>query len=57
MKLAVFFIAGWIAMGAIIAVATIGKPRKPITPGVAAGIIVIDAAITVALVLAAMRLS
>lgn len=34
-------IVGYIALGALLSVAMVGKPRKPTTPGVAAGVVLI----------------
>lgn len=56
LKFAVFFIAGWMAIEALVAPVMIGKQRKPVTPGLAAGVFVVAAVFTVVLVLAGMRL-
>jgi hypothetical protein len=53
----IYALGAWIAAGALFCVATIGKARKPTTPGTAAFVVIIDAAIVVLLVLAARRLS
>ena len=39
----------WIALSALVTIATIGKPRKTMTPDVAVGAVIIDA-ILIALV-------
>jgi hypothetical protein len=57
MRIALYVIAGWITVGALGAVALIGKPRTPTTGGVATVIVAVDAAIVVALVLAAGKLA
>ena len=57
MNIIVYAIAGFLTLGALLTVGNVGKPRKPTTPGTAAAVVVIDAAIVVALVLAAGRLS
>lgn len=56
MAIILFTIAGFIGMDALLCVKDIGKPRKPLTGGVVAVIVAVDAAIAVALVLAAMLL-
>jgi hypothetical protein len=57
MSIALYAIAGFLTLGALLTVGNVGKPRQPTSPGTAAAIVVIDAAIVVALVLAAGRLS
>jgi hypothetical protein len=57
MNWAVYGIAGWLTLGAILSIAFIGKQRKPTTPGAAAIVVLIDAALIVTLVLAARRLA
>jgi hypothetical protein len=57
MSIALYIIAGWITLGAILNITTIGKERKPTTPATAAVVVVVDAAFIVALILAAGRLS
>jgi hypothetical protein len=56
-NIALYVIAGWLAAGALVSVGTVGKPRKPTTPGAAAVIVILDAALVVTLILAAGRLS
>jgi hypothetical protein len=41
----------WLALGGLAAVALVGKPRKPLTPGVAVATILINALIVVGLVM------
>jgi hypothetical protein len=53
MSIALYCIAGWLALGAFLSIGTIGKTRKPTTPGQAAFIVLIDATLIVTLVLAA----
>lgn len=50
-------IAAWLTLGALAVITSIGKPRKQMTPGAAAIVVLIDAAIIVALVLAARELA
>lgn len=57
MNIALYVIAGWLALGALLSIGNIGKERKPTTPGQAAVIVLIDAALVVTLVLAARGLS
>jgi hypothetical protein len=57
MSYALYFIAALEAVGGLFTVSRIGRPRKPLTPSDAVTVIVLDAMITVILVLAAMRLS
>jgi hypothetical protein len=57
MNWALYVIAGWLVLGALMQVGTVGNQRKPTTPFQAAVIVAIDAAIAVALVIAARRLS
>lgn len=40
-----WFLAGWFLLGAVVTVSQVGKPKKPTTAGVAAGVVVIDALI------------
>jgi ribosomal silencing factor RsfS len=54
---ALYVIAAWVAIGSLVAIGHIGKPRDTITPKQAARWVVIDAAVVVVLVLAALRLS
>jgi hypothetical protein len=56
MNFALYAIAAVIAVGALLSICMIGKPRKPITPGSAAVIVVINAAEVVVLILAARQL-
>jgi hypothetical protein len=56
-RIALYVVAGWLTFGALFTVATVGKPRTPTTGGVATFIIMVDAAIIVALVLAAGKLA
>lgn len=53
MRIALYVIAGFEVSAALFTVGTIGKARKPNTPGTAVISVVICAAITVALILAA----
>jgi len=55
-RIALYIIAGWITLGCLYAIGTIGKPRKPTEGSAAAIIVVIDAAIVTTLVLAAAKL-
>jgi hypothetical protein len=57
MRIALYIVAGWMALGALGAVAMVGKPRTPTTGAVATIIVTVDAAIVVALVLAAGKLA
>ena len=56
MKYGLYVIAGFQVLAALFAVGRIGKPRKPLTPGDAVVAVVISAAITTVLILAAMDL-
>lgn len=38
-----WFLVGWFFTSAVVAVSRVGKAEKPTTPGVAAGVVVIDA--------------
>ena len=53
MRYALYVIAGFEVLAALFAVGQTGKPRKPSTPGTAVASVVICAAITVILILAA----
>ena len=44
-----WFFVGWFFLTAIVNVAQVGKQRKPLTSGVAAGVVVIDALIIAAI--------
>lgn len=44
-----WFLVFWFFLTAVVTVAKVGKPSKPTTPGVAAGVIVIDALIIAAI--------
>lgn len=44
-----WFLVWFFFTSAIITVTQVGKPRKPTTPGVAAGVVVIDALIIAAI--------
>lgn len=57
MRIALYVVAGWMAFGALGTVAMVGKPRTPTTGAVATIIVTVDAAIVVALVLAAGKLA
>lgn len=57
MRIALYVIAGWLTVGTLLTVGTIGKPRKPATGSVAVTVTVVNAAIVVALVLAARKLA
>lgn len=50
-------IAGWIGFGALSTVGSVGKPRLPVSGGVAAFSVLISAAEIVVLVAAALRVS
>jgi hypothetical protein len=52
-KYALYVIAGFEVLAALFTVGQIGKPRKPSTPAVAVTSVIICAAITVTLILAA----
>jgi hypothetical protein len=56
-NIALYVIAGWLTLGALLTIGFIGKPRKPTTPGTAAVVVMINAALIVTLVLAARRLA
>ena len=43
--------AAWIVVGALFSIALIGKPRKPITPGVAIAGLLISSAVALLLVM------
>lgn len=51
-----FLFAAFSALSAITTVFAIGRPRKPITPGFAAAVVIINASWVTVLVLAGMRL-
>jgi hypothetical protein len=55
-KWALYAIAAFIALGSILTVTSVGKPRKPTTGGIAAAVIVVDAFIIPVLIIAAGRL-
>lgn len=38
-----WFLAGWFLLTAVFTVERVGKPSKPTTAGVAAGVVVVDA--------------
>lgn len=57
MNIVLYAIAGFLALGALLTVGSVGKPRKPTTGGIAAAVIVVDAAIVTLLIIAAGRLS
>lgn len=49
--------AGWMVLGALITIGTVGKQREPITGGVAAFSVAITAAMVAVMVTAAVSLS
>lgn len=49
--IAKWIIIGWMAFGTLMVIATIGKPRKTMTPGMAAAITLVSAAQIVAMVI------
>jgi hypothetical protein len=53
MRWTLYAIAGFLALGAILTISSVGKPRKPITGRVAAATVVIDGLIIAALLIAA----
>ena len=57
MKYALLVIAAWLTLGALLTIHEIGKPRKPLTSAVAVLTVVVVAAETIILVIAAGRLS
>ena len=44
-----WFFVGFFFLNLVMNVTQVGKPRKPLTPGVAAGVVVIDALIIAAI--------
>jgi len=56
MAAAVYVVAALEALSAIIVVGQVGKPRKVVTGPVAAGMVVIQAAVVTVLIIAAGRL-
>jgi hypothetical protein len=54
---ALYALAAFLILGALSGVLIIGKPRKPMTPGAAAWVLVLNAGWAVELVIAARRLS
>ena len=44
-------LVAWLALGALASVALVGKPRKPLTPGVAVATVLINALIVVGVVM------
>ncbi len=56
MSIALYVLAGLIALSTLLTVASVGKQRKPVTAGIAIIVIVVNAAIIVLLVLAGLRL-
>lgn len=52
MSAALFAAAALLAWGTVLTVASVGRPRKPTTPGVAAAVVVMNAFIVTMLVLA-----
>jgi hypothetical protein len=57
MNWVLYVMAGWICSSVLLVICSIGKPRKPLAPGQAAYITLINAAFIVVLVLAARRLA
>lgn len=57
MNIVLYVMAGLFTLSGIVTIACIGREREPLTPGLAAFLVAIDAAEIVALVLAAQRLS
>ena len=57
MNIALYVMAGWAALSTLLVVGSVGKPRKPTTPGLAAYVVAANAAWVVVLILAARRLS
>jgi hypothetical protein len=51
-----YVLAGWITTGALLIIATVGKPRQAITGGTAAFIVLIDGLILLLLFAAAAQL-
>jgi hypothetical protein len=49
MSLVMWIVVAILALGALVSVATVGKPRKPMTGGAAALVVIIDAALIVAI--------
>jgi hypothetical protein len=56
MSIALYVVAGWQAIGILLSDGSAGKPRKPTTPGTAALIVAVGAAIITVLVLSALKL-
>lgn len=56
MKIALYIIAGWNVLGALLMIGFIGRPRKPITPASAIVTVVITAAVVAVLILTTGRL-
>lgn len=56
MRWGLYAIAGLIILSTLTTICMTGKPRKPITPVVAAVVVACNAAIATVLILAAMRL-
>lgn len=56
MNIALYAVAGFLALGALLSVGTVGKPRKPLEPGAAALVVLFTAAMIVVLIFAAGRL-
>lgn len=56
MSIALLVISAFLVYGAFVTITQVGKPRKEITPTMAAVITLVDAAIVIVLVIAAMRL-
>jgi hypothetical protein len=56
MGITLLLFAGVIVLATLVVIGTTGKPRKPLSPSDAVAITLLNAAVTVILVLAALRL-
>lgn len=57
MNWALYALAAVVALGSLMTINSIGKPRKPMEADTAAFVVLINAAVVVLAILAAMRLS
>jgi hypothetical protein len=56
MAIILYIIAAFLGLNWLLVIRDVGKPRKPLTGGIATAIVAFDAAIVVALIIAAGRL-
>lgn len=56
MSIALCVVAAFLIVSTLVSVGTINKPRKPLEPSTAVGVVVINSTLVIIIVLAAIRL-